>query len=58
MTEWLGHYRCNLCGEECWSENETVATIRRKKYKNDAVTTTVWEFHVCDECLKKLVVSE
>ena len=55
MTEWLGHYRCNLCGEEYWSANETIATIRRKEYKNDAVTTTVWEFHVCDECLKKLV---
>ena len=58
MSEYHTGYRCNLCGEEYWSTNETVATIKRKEYKNDAVTTTVWEFHVCDKCLKKLVVGE
>lgn len=48
-------YRCSLCGERYWSKNETVATIRRKEYENSVATTTVWEFHICDECLKKLV---
>lgn len=58
MSEYHTGYRCNLCGDEYWSTNETVATILRKEYKNDAVTTTVWEFHFCDKCLKKLGVGE
>lgn len=58
MSEYHDCYRCNLCGEEYWSANETVVTIRWKESKDDAVTTKIWEFHVCDKCLKKLVVSE
>lgn len=55
MSEYATGYRCGICGEEYWNANETTATIQRKEYKDDAVTTTVWEFHVCDECLQKVV---
>lgn len=55
MSEYENGYTCNVCGNEFWSANETTATIRMKEYKHDAVTTTIWEFHICDECLKKLV---
>lgn len=56
MTDIRTGYRCNVCGEKYWSANETVAIIKRKEYKDDSVATTVWEFHVCDKCLKKLVI--
>ncbi len=54
MSEYVTGFRCGICGEEYWDANETTATVRRKEYKDDAVTTTVWELHVCDKCLKKL----
>lgn len=58
MNEYGAFYTCNVCGEEFWSTNETMVTARRKEYKNDAVTTTIWEFHICDKCLKKIAGSE
>lgn len=58
MNEYNTGYRCSVCGEEYWSTNETTAVIKRKEYKDDLLTTKIWEFHVCDKCLKKLVVGE
>lgn len=55
MADCQTGYRCNVCGENYWSANETVVTIERKEHKEDAVTKTVWMFHICDECLKKVV---
>ena len=47
-------YRCGVCGEEYWNTSETTVTVRRRKHGDDFLTTTVWEFHICDGCLEKM----
>lgn len=48
-------YKCGICGEEFWNTSETTVIVKRKEYKDDALTTTVWQFHVCDSCLEEMV---
>ena len=50
--------RCGVCGEEYYKTDETIVTIRRVAYqhKAEAVTTTIWEFNICDECLNAMKV--
>lgn len=58
MSEYHNGYRCSVCGEDYWSTNETTAHIKMKRVQDGMSTTKIWEFHVCDKCLKKLVVCE
>ena len=50
-------YRCGACGEQFWSKNDTTVTVRRKEHADESVITTIWEFHLCDECLRKMVMT-
>ena len=55
MSEYATGYRCGICGYGYWNVNETTAVIKRQEYKDDGLTTTVWEFHICDKCLEKVM---
>lgn len=62
MTEQMDcidtRFCCGVCGEVYYNADETTVTIRRVAFrrKAEAATTTIWEFHICDECLNVMKV--
>ena len=46
---------CFVCNQPNYNGNETVMTVRRKKYDQEtgAKSTLVWEGMICDSCISK-----